>query len=163
MRIFLDGCDGTGKSTVAKYLAQRFGLDIFCLTKDSEKSYARYDELLSIENVVYDRTFLSEVVYPKVFGRDEWMAQRTLEELIDNYKCNGVFVICTAPEEIIRRRLRKRNSLEYQEVYDNLAYINKSFKSIARENGLLVVDTYAMSLSQIGNEIERRMKENGEH
>ena len=74
MKIYLDGCDGSGKSTLAKYLADRFNLDIFCLTKNSEKSKMRYIDIgLSLDNVVHDRTFFSEVVYPKIFCRDEWI------------------------------------------------------------------------------------------
>ena len=163
MRIFLDGCDGTGKSTLAKYLSERFNLDIFCLTKNSEKSIGKYKELLSINNVVHDRTFLSEMVYPPIFERDSWLKHFDVCKLIDSYSINdGIIVICTAPDEIIRKRINTRCNLEYQEIVDNISYINSTYKFLARTYDLLLVNTNISSLEEIGDEIERRLN-NGKY
>lgn len=158
MKIFIDGCDGSGKSTLAKYLSDKFKLDIFCLTKDSEKSVSRYYELLNIDNVIYDRTFLSEVVYPKVFGREEWIADKDVSDLLDEYKCDDtLFVICTAPEDVIKERLSVRGN-EYSQVINNIDYINESYRQIAINNDLFLINTYAYPLEAIGYMIERRLK-----
>lgn len=161
MKIYLDGCDGTGKSTLAKYLSQRFKLDIFCLTKDSEKSIDRYKHLAKIENVVHDRTFLSEVVYPIVFGRENWLSEDDICDLLHEAFNDGIIVICTASISVIRQRILDRHEFEFQEVMDNLDYINSLYQEIARKYNLLIVDTYVTPLKEIGDEIERRLIENG--
>lgn len=161
MRIYLDGCDGAGKSTLAKYLSQRFKLDIFCLTKDSEKSIDRYKHLAKIENVVHDRTFLSEVVYPKVFDRENWLSDDDVCELLHESYDDGIFVVCTAPNDRIKGRIFDRHEFEFQEVMDNLDYINSLYQELARKYDLLLVDTYVAPLQEIGDEIERRLIENG--
>ena len=159
MRIFLDGCDGTGKTTLAKYLSERFNLDIFCLTKEGVKSVKRYKELLSIDNVVHDRTFLSEVVYPPVFGRSRWLSDDVICELIDQYrKSDDIFVICTCDDRAIRERISHRFTFEYEEVVDNINYINGSYKEIAIKYDLLLVDTYKLTLEEIGDIIEKEIK-----
>lgn len=158
MRIYLDGCDGVGKSTLAKYLSERFKLDIFCLTKDSEKSIDRYNELAAIENVVHDRTFLSEVVYPKIFRRDNWLTDDAVCELIEFYnQDDGVLVICTAPDDIIRRRILDRQTFEHYEVVNNIDYINSSYRELANKYNLLLVDTQTLDFDTIGDMIERRL------
>lgn len=155
MKIYLDGCDGSGKSTLAKYIANRFGLDIFCLTKNSEKTIERYLDIAFIDNVVYDRTFFSEIVYPNVFKRKEWLNEFQIQNLIKYY--NSLFVICTAPDYIIQDRLRRRG-YEFEEITNNISYINKKYQEIAQKYDLMIVDTYELSLDDIGDEIERRLK-----
>ena len=159
MKIYLDGCDGSGKSTLAKYLADRFNLDIFCLTKNSEKSKMRYIDIgLSLDNVVHDRTFFSEVVYPKIFCRDEWINEDVIDMLVDLYVHDKtVFVICTTHDYIIRDRLSQRGD-EFDEVINNLSQINKEYREIAQKYNLMLVDTYEQTLEEIGDQIERRLK-----
>lgn len=166
MRIFLDGCDGAGKSTLAKYLSERFNLDIFSLTKNSEKSEKRYIELLSIDNVIHDRTFLSEVVYPPVFGRDIWLTDDAIVELFGHYcKKDDLFIICTAPDEVIRQRIINRHEFEYQEIVDNIAYINSKYKDIflnyggLANNNIFLVDTFIVDFDMFGDTVERRLRD----
>ena len=156
MRIFLDGCDGTGKSTLAKYLSDRFKIDIFSLTKDSEKSLSRYIEL-DLNDTVYDRTFLSEVVYPEFFGRKPWLHSEVVKSLIEFYKSRGLFIICSAHPKDIQHRILVRGA-EYMEVTKNIEAINKAYIDIAKQYNLLVVNTSIMTMEQIGDEIERRLK-----
>lgn len=163
MKIYIDGCDGTGKSTLAKYLSDRFKLDIFYMSKDSERSIMKYCERICIDDVVYDRTFISETIYPMVFGRDTTLSPEDVESLLDYYdNPNSLFVICTAPEEIIRARLFWREGSEDSNVLDNLLYINDKYVEFAYKHNLMLVDTDELSLEEIGDEIERRLK-NGKH
>lgn len=160
MKLYLDGCDGSGKTTLADYLSKRFKIDKFTLTKDSEKSIQRYLELETYKNVVHDRTFLSEHVYPEIFGRKKWMSDAQVETLINIYKLDGMMIICTSPDEIIASRLGKRGD-EFEEVLTNICIINKAYLEIAKQHNILVVDTDRLSFEMIGDYIERRI-ENGE-
>ena len=161
MKIYLDGCDGSGKSTLADYLSSRFCIDKFCLTKDSEKSLKRYVNIACIDDVVCDRTFISELVYPTVFGREKVLSQYEADTLIDLYKSEGIIIVCTAHTEAIRRRLSERGD-EFQEVLDNLQMINNEYIRIAIDNNILVVDTDITTKKDIGDYIERRL-EYGRH
>lgn len=161
MRIFLDGCDGTGKSTLATYLSERFKIDKFCLTKDSKKSVTRYMEVMKTDDVVYDRTFLSEVVYPSVFGREDWLSETQVDKLIEYYKGAGLFVICTAEPRDIRQRILRRGA-EHLEVIKNIDRINAQYVEIAKKYNLIVVDTSIIDYKTIGDYIEKEIR-NGRH
>lgn len=158
MKIYLDGCDGVGKSTLANYLSERFCIDKFCLTKDSEKSLVRYMQLTYLDNVVYDRTFLSEVVYPKVFGREEWLSKNDIKNLLDLYKREKcLIVICTASNSTIRDRILARG-VEFIEVIKNLETIDTEYIELAHKYNLLLVNTQCNSSEEIGDMIEKEIK-----
>lgn len=157
MKIYLDGCDGVGKSTLATYLSERFAIDKFCLTKDSEKSIGRYMDF-KLDDVVYDRTFLSEVVYPEIFGREKRLSEKDIKFLLRWYSDNDtLFVICTAPDDEIKRRILARG-VEHLEVIKNIDVINNAYREIAKKYNLMIVNTHVHSNEEIGDMIERRLK-----
>lgn len=159
MRIYLDGCDGTGKSSLADYLARRFRLDKFCLTKDSEKSVLRYLEIRQTNNTVYDRTFVSEIVYPQVFNRKEWMTERDKEILFTCYldiEPDDIFIILTADIEDIYNRILLRSSEEYPEILKNIKLINDKYLEIAHQYNIPVINTSEIDIKKITQLIERR-------
>ena len=64
--IVLDGCDGTGKTTLAAALANRHGHSIVhaTLTPAGSDLFAKYQAMLARPGpVVLDRSFVSELVY----------------------------------------------------------------------------------------------------
>lgn len=155
MRIFLDGADGVGKTTLSNYLSEYFKMDKFCLTKDSEKSIHRYLEIRQVDNVVFDRTFLSEVVYPKIFNRKEWITNSEIEMLLKIYK-KDIFIILTANIDDIRKRINERGE-EYEEVIRQIELINNSYLELAKKYDLLIFNTSYISFEDIKNVIERRI------
>lgn len=159
MRIYLDGVDGSGKSTTAKYLAERFKLDIFCLTKDSESSIKKYCEMRHMDNTVYDRTFLSEIVYPKVFGREPRLNYSQAYDLVTVYTINpdDLFVICTANNNDIRKRIKARG-YEYPEILRNVEEINRQYVELARLYEFIIFNSSLTSLDSLGDYIERSLK-----
>lgn len=44
MKIILEGADGTGKTTLAKILAERYGLDICHCTQDDPNDFIFYQQ-----------------------------------------------------------------------------------------------------------------------
>lgn len=156
MRIFLDGADGTGKSTLADKLSNLLKIDKFCLTEKSSKTINRYTHLLNVNDVIHDRTFLSEVVYPKYFGRKEWMSDVDVNFLVNKYKEKGLIIILTAPNSVIKKRLLTRGR-EYSFILENIDKINMEYRELAYKHNLMLIDT-SMNFDQIVWMIERRLK-----
>jgi len=68
MRIILEGPDGTGKTTLARQLAEKLGLKYQHekIPLDGLKYYVNLVSNME-DNIVYDRCYLGEAIYPSVF------------------------------------------------------------------------------------------------
>ena len=131
MKIVIEGCDGVGKSTAVSKLAKKYNLDICHCTQRDPSDFGFYQETLRKENIVWDRHFIGELIYPKVFDRDQNISAFDAYELVNDGKSNGVkFFIMTADIETIRERLTRRGN-ECVEVLENLEYINNKFIDFA--------------------------------
>ena len=69
MRIILEGVDGIGKSTICKKLSEKFGMSIIHNRADTDNSVEYYAQLLTVPNLIQDRSYVSEEVYSMAFGR----------------------------------------------------------------------------------------------
>ena len=152
MRIALDGCDGVGKSTVAEKLANKFGCNIVRLTYGGDRSIKSYAQLMTCENVVHDRTFISEMIYPKYFGKvsDIMMHRSALFSMLDELKINTF--ILTASPETIRARIESRGD-EFIDNIGMLIQINDDYNYVAHSYNLKIIDTTNKTIDEIVEEI----------
>lgn len=156
MKIILEGCDGTGKTTLAKILADRYGLDICHCTQDDPGDYEFYRQTLRKENVIWDRHTLGELIYPKVFGRDQKISSEDARLLMHYAKEEGVTVlVLTTDIKSIHNRIDARGDEDIR-VHDSLAEINRKFKFYAKEFRIPIIDTSTMTLKEIFNLIEEK-------
>lgn len=156
MRIILEGCDGTGKTTLAKILADRYGLDICHCTQDDPGDYEFYRQTLRKENVIWDRHTLGELIYPKVFGRNQKIGCEDARLLMHYAKEGGVKVfVLTADIESIYNRIDARGNEDVR-VHDSLAEIDRKFRFYAEEFRIPIIDTSKMTLKEIFNLIEEK-------
>lgn len=155
MKIILEGCDGTGKTTLAKLLADRYGLDIcHCTTKDPA-DYEFYKQTARKENVVWDRHTIGELIYPYVFDRDPQIYTEDARLIIAYARAAGAKIfILTADDDEIRRRLVARGN-EPQEILDRFKWINKHFLMYAEAFAIKVIDTSKMTFGEIFNLVEK--------
>lgn len=156
MKIILEGCDGTGKTTLAKILADRYGLDICHCTQDDPGDYEFYRQTLRKENVIWDRHTLGELVYPRVFGRKPKIGPEDARLLMHYAKESDVKVfVLTTDIESIHNRIDARGDEDIR-VHDNLAEINRKFRLYATEFRIPIIDTSKMTLKEIFNLIEEK-------
>lgn len=101
MIIFVEGPDGSGKTTLVKRLTEEFGYDLVVgPQRQDNKSKESADWLgfiTSIDNevVICDRSFLTEVVY-RLYDHDTNTYMRfTLLSYLLEKQCK--FVFCTSP------------------------------------------------------------------
>lgn len=156
MKIILEGCDGTGKTTLAKILADRYGLDICHCTQDDPGDYEFYRQTLRKENVIWDRHTLGELIYPKVFGRCQKISSEDARLLMHYAKEEGVTIlVLTTDIESIHDRIDARGD-EDGRICDRLAKIDEQFKRYAEEFRIPIIDTSTMTLKEIFNLIEEK-------
>lgn len=151
MKIVLEGCDGTGKTTLAKKLADLFCLDICHCTQHDPSDFLFYQQTLRKENIVWDRHTIGELIYPRVFNREQKTTEEEALKIIEYGKGISVrFFVLTADDDLIKNRLETRGG-ENKLILDNIDFINSEFVSYARKFNIPVIDTSKMTLSQIIN------------
>lgn len=155
MRIILEGCDGTGKTTLAKILAERYKLDICHCTQRDAKDYDFYFQTLRKEDVIWDRHTLGELVYPNIFGREPQLACCEARDIIEAAKKDGVkiFVLTTDPS-ILKQRLLSRGTEDWR-IIKQCQEIDSAFQFHAKAFNIPVIDTSKMTLNEIFDLIEK--------
>lgn len=155
MKIIIEGCDGTGKTTLAKLLANKYGLDICHCTAEDPADYNFYSQTLRKENVIWDRHTLGELIYPDVFGREAKISTEDARILMHRAKEEGVKVfVLTADENEILSRLMLRGT-ESKRIIDRVKEINQKFLFYAEQFFVPVIDTSKMTLQQIFDLVEK--------
>lgn len=156
MKIILEGADGTGKTTLAKLLADKYGLDICHCTQNDPCDFEFYKQTARKENVVWDRHTIGELIYPKIFNRKIQISPEDARIALAYARENGgkVFVL-TADNDVIKSRLFDRDVPEDSRIVENIAKINAEFKFYAEALNVPVIDTSKMTMEEIFEMVER--------
>ena len=151
--IVVEGCDGTGKTTLCKKLAERYGWDVVHVTSKDPNDFDFYKQTLRKANVVYDRHFLGELIYPRVYNRKGNLSLYDAE-WFTHYSCDTktCVIVLTASMDEIKRRLTERGELKF--VFDKVESINRQFLNLADRFNLRVFDTMVDSFEDICKYIE---------
>jgi thymidylate kinase len=133
-RFIIEGCDGTGKTTLAKKLIEKYGLEYVHCGTDDPSDYPFYSQSMRKANVVWDRHFIGEMVYPRFFNRKPKIGKYHFERLLKQAKELGVVIlVLTATDEV----LNSHNEDDiYETVRNNHKRINKKFMKVAEKYGI---------------------------
>lgn len=152
VKIIIDGCDFTGKTTLINALRIYFTSDKLSylhFSYNDRRDYEFYNTILDKKNFIADRHFLDEAIYPEVFNRVSCLSENEFETLINKCKNENIkIIILTCSNEELEKRSKQRGN-EEEEVLNNLIHINNKFIELAKQYNLQVFDTTINSLSDI--------------
>lgn len=133
MRIIIEGADRTGKSTFAKYLLEKHAKHSYIHCNLHDRTDAEfYKTLLSKQDVIFDRCFVGEMVYPKYFNRKGNMTREQFQDIAQFCTDNNIEVVILYDSP---RALEKRSQNEPKEVRENIKQINQDFIDLATTYG----------------------------
>lgn len=148
MKIIIEGCDGTGKSTLAKKLAKHYNLDVVHMTNKDPKDFNFYKETMRKENVVFDRHFMGEMIYPNIFKRPGELSEKQYKDLLYLAKTNYVVIlVLVANKSIIETRLKDKNEHEF--IINQIKKIQSNYIDLAGACFLPVIDTLETPFEEI--------------
>jgi thymidylate kinase len=134
--IVLEGCDGAGKTTLAKSLAKIMDAQIIHCTTETPNNLDFFYQIIQMaddKNIIADRWCYGQFVYQTEEERKEkgWLDEYQLRELELEMLRNNVKVVhVIAPPSEIEERLALRNektAMPVQEILDLFSYyLNKS-------------------------------------
>lgn len=113
MLIILEGCDGSGKSTLVELLSKLSydGVEIIHATQETPNTVEWFNNILDAaktRNIIMDRSFWGQFVYQK--PQERHLTFEDLKELEQRlFNEGGKLIYVYAPERVINRRLKKRD------------------------------------------------------
>lgn len=142
--IIIEGPDCSGKTTLAKRINEYYNneLDIIHCTGHDPKDYDFYKQLMRKKNVIFDRHFVGETIYPVVFNREPQLTIDEFNDLVIYAKDNKIPVIIVAPPtEVLVSRLKAERPNEEVEVVNTITWArNEFYKAAKNNNSFILVD-----------------------
>lgn len=140
MPIIIEGPDGAGKSTLAKSLADRLGMNILKMTANGGQSVQGYLQKLACDGVVIDRCWVSEQVYSDLFGREPRICDGDADALTALCGRVGIpIIVLLPPLHVVVSRLNARGDEHADVVCPNIAEIYRRYREWAEGHGNAIV------------------------
>lgn len=158
--IILEGCEGVGKTTLAEKLIKKYNLDYIHITSKDPNDYNFYKQTMRKEDVVFDRHFIGEMIYPQIYNRKGNLNKRKFNKLLKFAKKEKVhIIILTADVNVIEKRIKERNKYKPEFITTKLKQIHNKFFSIGFQNRIFLCDTSKMDFNTICGVIEHEYNE----
>lgn len=141
MRIIVEGADGSGKTTVVNYLAEKFNCDVVHMTRWGSRNPFDYISKLYLNNVILDRSFISEVIYKQAFGLTPKISLKEFNDLMktaDDKDWKIIFL--TAPTNELEKRLKTRGD-EDDEIIKKIEVIDRLYRRYSEVCNIPIFDT----------------------
>ncbi len=159
MHIIIDGCDGCGKTTLTDKLAKQFSLDKIIMTRYGWKDFQSYYQKAALDNVVSDRSFISERVYSKLYNRQSSITKELYDALLSLYykipPQPWLFVILTASADTIMKRIEQRgvDTETRNEIMRKIELYLSIYEEFKTDN-ILYLDTTVMTEDDVFNKVK---------
>lgn len=160
--IVVEGCDGTGKSTLATLLSSQYGYSVVRTGRlgDGTDLAERYRTALDQPgNLVLDRSFITELVYgPLRNGVSRLTADQAAQLAFALADRGGVFVHLTAHPKALAWRLRARDG--HSPTLDWIRSVMRGYRNVfAALDGaapIVKIDTTADIIKLLPARFDRR-------
>ncbi len=130
--ILLEGCDCTGKSTLAKYLRRqlhRDGWDIFSMAhRDGDQCDRYLKAYVNANKLIFDRGHFSEIAYGNVWRNGVHFTKYQLDFLNEYTLSVFVVVFSFAEENLMKERWKEKEDQKIKR--DELIIIQNEFESL---------------------------------
>lgn len=141
MNIVIEGCDGTGKSTIAKHLCEIFGLQYW--HESAPRTFAEYSMMLACGGFVFDRFCVGQFVYNA--PEQQKLSFEELQKLFSEVfpKTNTLFIYVDAHTDTIISRLIARgegNEGIREEMTKYIKNIRGTYRSILKRAGASYIE-----------------------
>lgn len=156
--IVLEGCDGTGKTTLAAELKHQHGYDVVHsgrIPDPAEELAEQYRSILERRpgKTAFDRSFISELVYgPLRDGRSRLTAHQVAELTFLLADRGGLLVHLTAHPKALTARLRARDG--YAPAMDRITTLLRTYRDVfaglADAAPIVTVDTTRTTTAATG-------------
>lgn len=150
--IIVEGIDGTGKSTVCKYLESVEGKKIHHLQYSEKTSEGFLNLIANLPiDIVLDRSFISELVYGPILRQYSRIDIDQTKIIVDELhkKDARIIYLKSQKEDLLKRRIN--NEEDYNLILNYYELLNESYnqtiKKISEE-----LETYTINTSE--NNIE---------
>lgn len=141
MNIIIEGCDGTGKSTIAKHISER--LEMFYWHESQPRTFDQYCHMLRAGNFVYDRFCFGQFVYNAPEERK--MSFEELQELVTEVfpETDTILLYVDAKTGTIIDRLIARGEGSEdikEEMSKYIKNIRGTYRSVLRNSGAAYIE-----------------------
>lgn len=145
----IEGPGGAGKSTLAKPLADRLGMDILKMAANGGQSVLEYVQKLECDGVIIDRRWVSEQIYSDLFGREPRIDNDDAEALTESCGRVGIpIIVLLPPPHVVISRLNARGATpqaRYREVFG--PYLGDRTTSRCRPTSRSTTSPYIVSIT----------------
>lgn len=145
MNIIIEGTDGTGKSTLAKYLQENFNLKYHHSSSETDNNFDYHFELLdSNDDVVLDRFQLGEIIYPLFTPNRESKITLSQAVMLSRMEDTLTIILYASDTSVLKERIHERGET-YSPLYDT---INELFKLLGETFELLEVPVLLLDVCE---------------
>lgn len=154
--IIIEGIDGTGKSTISKYLENKgFYTHHFMYDEKNLEIDKKYLNLLNKDtsNMVLDRCFISELVYGPVIRKNCKLNIKQLNAIVAGYQMINptIMYLKANKEDLLYRRIEDKK--DYEMLLENYENLNKRYdyvmKILGKKFKILEINTSTLEKEKV--------------
>lgn len=149
MKIIIDSADGCGKTTLIEKLMETYKTDIIRMTKPGCKLPLAYVQKATLDEIISDRSFISEYIYSSYYKRKSFITKEVFEKLLSIYRDFHewkIVLLCCDPDEIINR-INTRGC--DKEKIEDMRAIDSMYRTIALTYNIPIIDTTNLTQEEV--------------